>query len=105
MNYARSGPTHTFSLPHDIDFLTEEVALKKSRETLALDGFDVSHWEPIEDGRSTAPDGVADKYLNRNTLNPNRLSVLFIDHQRRESRVVILELQGNQLTTFVWLPK
>jgi hypothetical protein len=51
------GPLHTFQLASAPTFLTDALAVEKAKEALALDGYDLTRWNPREDRRSTAPDG------------------------------------------------
>lgn len=101
----RRGPVHTFLLDPPPKFLAEDTAIDRARETLTLDGFSLDEWKPQEDGRSKSPEGIVDKYLNRNTLNSNRCSIVFVKADGSASRIVVLELIGTQLETYVWIPK
>jgi hypothetical protein len=101
---AHSGPMHVFKLASTPAFLTDEIALSKAREALSLDGYDTSAWQPGEDDRSKAPDGTPDRYLVRNTLDPNRGSIRFLD-KRVDSRYVQVELKGDRVHCQVIIPK
>src|SRR5688572_233180 len=68
---SRIGPQHVYELPEEPKFLTEELAMERARETLALDGLDAAAWQPVPDDRSKAPDGRTDQFLSRNTITPN----------------------------------
>jgi len=74
---SRNGPLHTYELNDPPDFLTDDLALSKAREAMEQDGYGGPLWRPIEDDCTASPDGIPDKYLNRNTLNPNEGSILF----------------------------
>jgi hypothetical protein len=100
------GPMHSFTLDSAPKFLSEDEAIEMARKTLALDGFDSNEWKPSEDGRSKSPDGVVDKYLSRNTLNPNDCKISFVKTDDKLAwRIVELKLVGTKLTTYVWLPE
>ena len=105
---SRSGPLHTYQIRPVPQFLTDDLAVAKARQTLALDGYDVSVWQPSEDDRSKAPDGTPDVYLVRNTINPNRGFIEFLDTNRTDrnpSRIVTVELKGEHVECQVLLPK
>ena len=90
------GPRHEFTVANPPAFLTEELALAKAREALALDVPDDDEWEVKPDGRSTAPDGRRDEYLSRNTINPNQGSVVF-RKPGKPWRSVSVELIGDRV--------
>jgi hypothetical protein len=99
----RSGPVHEFHLATAPAFLTEALALENARETLRLDGLDVEAWTARPDRRTKAPDGSADYYLCRNSLDPNEGSIYFVSGPR--ARQVRIELKGDVVYTHTWLPK
>ena len=102
------GPSQAFTLDASPPFLTDALAVEKARETLALNGYDLTAWKPREDRRTHAPDGSADVYLVRNSIDPNVGSVIFVDETRRATnpgRSVDVELVGNRLTCQVVYPK
>jgi hypothetical protein len=74
---AMIGPKHEFELADRPAFLTEDLAMLKARETLQRDVPDAALWEARPDDRSAAPDGRQDKYLCRNTVNPNQGRIKF----------------------------
>ena len=100
-----SGPPHSFVLDETPPFLREETALEMARRTLLLDGYDVAMWEPTEDGRSASPDGVRDKYLNRNTINPREGDIVFQKRGTDDTRFVNIEVVGRRVETCVSRPK
>jgi hypothetical protein len=67
---ARNGPPHVFGVSGHRSFLSEGLAVEKARAALALDGCG-HDWEPVPDGRTSAPDGRRDVWLLRNERNPN----------------------------------
>ena len=73
---SRIGPEHVFELSEQPKFLTDELALEKAREALKQEGLNTNAWQPVPDVRSIAPDGHADRFLSRNTINPNRGNIL-----------------------------
>ena len=75
--------------------MTEDLALEKARETLQLDGFDISGWQPHPSGRTKAPDGRADEFMDRNDLNANRGVFMFTDGTNARVRFVSVELHSN----------
>ena len=98
------GPEHIYQLPGQPQYLTEELAIAKGRETLAQDGFDTNAWTLVPDNRSSAPDGKADLYFVRNTRNPNQ-GTFTVRDASGSRRFVQVELQGNRLTSCVIIPK
>lgn len=96
---ASLSPERVFYLKEKPPFLTEALALEKARESLALDGLDVSLFEPEKDDRSKAPDGRPDQYLLRNTINDNDGSIMFRSKTDRHlDRTVDIELKENIVT-------
>jgi hypothetical protein len=101
-----TGPEHVFELDDAPPFLTDELALSKAAEALALDKFGNGRWEPKEDGRTISPDNKRDKYLSRNALNANQGSILFIDRlENTRARFVSVKLDGNRIICRVTKPK
>jgi len=92
---ALAGPRHEFALADRPAFLTEQVALAKAREALALDGLDPTEWQAHPDERTTAPDGSRDEYLSRNGLNPNQGSLAF--RGPGGQRFLSVELAGDRI--------
>ncbi len=96
---------HTFEVNEVPRFLTEETAIAFGRKALTEDGFDVAAWEVSEDGRTIDPDGRTDKYTARNSLNPNRVSMLFQNKADGRIRCFDVELEGKQVVCAVTIPK
>jgi hypothetical protein len=90
------GPRREFVLSDRPPFLTDELALTKARETLALDVPDPTAWRAHPDNRTAAPDGRRDEYLSRNGLNPNLGTVVFRG-PGGQSRFVSVELVGDKV--------
>src|SRR5262245_45511050 len=65
----RMGAVHSYTLPAPPRFLTDQLALQKAQQSLASEGYNTDYWKPLEDSRSTDPDGNHDKYLARNPTN------------------------------------
>jgi len=93
---SRIGPQHIFELSEQPQFLTDQLALAKARETLTRDGYDVSVWQPTRDGRTTAPSGRPDEFLTRNTVTPNRGVIMFTS-TTASPRFVSVELDGSRV--------
>src|SRR5262249_39380317 len=74
---SRRGPEHIFTVSDSAQFLTEERALSKARDTLAEEKLDPAVWQPVPDGRTKDPNGRADVFMARNAINPNRGTFLF----------------------------
>ena len=105
---SRAGPLHVFQLPSAPAFLTDDLALARAKETMALDGYSMAIWQPMEDGRTKSPNGSPDIYLSRNSINPNRGTIQFWDptmKQPNPSRLVVLEMEGDRLECRVIIPK
>ena len=100
----RNGPRHVFELPSRPAFLAEEVALEKARVALARDGYADQNWQPVPDGRTSAPDGRRDVYLARTPGTPNRGSLSFTNPQDQRF-FVLLELDGDHLVCQRITPK
>lgn len=102
---SRSGPLHAFRINDPPAFLTESLALSMALEALDSDGLNSKEWAAQEDDRSKAPDGTPDRYLVRNTLNPNHGTILFVRHDKALVRYVRVELHGDVIECQVWRPK
>jgi hypothetical protein len=104
-NDYRNGPEHSWRLENAPPFLTDELALQKAAEALALDEPD-RRWQPKEDGRTVDPDQKRDKYLCRNGLNPNQGVIFFLQKSEETSgRFVSIKLHGDRVTCQVTKPK
>ncbi len=90
------GPLHAFQLSERPKLLAEELALAKARETLALDGFDPSAWQPKPSGRTQSPDGRTDAFMTRETGAPTR-GVFVFTNGTAPSRVVHVGLDNDRL--------
>jgi hypothetical protein len=98
------GPEHVYRLSDQPQFLTEDLAMGKGRETLARDGFDTNAWALVPDSRSSSPDGKADAYFVRNTKNPNQGSFTVRD-TNGSRRYLHVQLKGDRVTSCVVTPK
>ena len=98
------GPRHEFVLENRPEFLTEELAVNKALEALALDGFDPAEWKPkrISTGETAAPDGRTDKYLDR--YGPNSGSIYMVG-PKLYARFIHVELAGDRVTCQTTTPK
>ncbi len=97
-SFARAmvGQRHEFALPDRPPFLTDELAVAKAWEALALDVPDPGAWQVHPDNRTVAPDGRRDEYLSRNGINPNHGMVIFRG-PGGQSRGVSVELLGDRV--------
>lgn len=93
---AMVGPRHEFALADRPAFLTEELAVAKAREAMALDVPDPAAWVLASDGRTTAPDGRRDEFMARDGINPNQGMVVFRG-PGGQSRGVSVELVGGRV--------
>ena len=93
---AMVGPRHEFALADRPAFLTEELAVAKAREAMALDVPDPAAWVLASDGRTTAPDGRRDEFMARDGINPNQGMVVFRG-PGGQSRGVLVELVGGRV--------
>ncbi len=93
---SRIGPPHSFELSESPRFLTEDVALARARETLSRDGYDVTVWHPLRDGRTTAPDGRTDDFMARNSITSNR-GVITFTNSTESPRLVSVTLDGGRV--------
>ena len=91
-----AGNVHTFLLENPPSYLTEELALEKAREALALDGH-TGEWQPstMDQGTRRAPDGKRDRFLIRYQPTYGRISFV----QGREHRTYDVFLRGNIVTS------
>jgi len=96
------GPLHTFVLEQTPEFLAESLAIEKAQEAMRRDDFNLLEWEIAEDDRSQAPDGSQDKYLSRNTLNPNDGCLMFVNNVQSQVRSVRIQLHGSEVRCQVW---
>lgn len=102
---SRSGPLHVYEIDDPPDFLTDELALAKAQEAMEQDGFGGPSWRPNEDDRTASPDGTPDKYLVRNTINPNNGYILFFNERENRQRIVQIEFGDGRMTCQLWFPK
>ena len=90
------GPQHVYELSERPKHLTEDLALAKARETLVRDGLNTTAWQPVREARSTDADGRTDEFVSRNTVNPNRVVVMFTN-ATKSARFVSVELDGSRI--------
>jgi hypothetical protein len=91
---ARRGPVHHFPANAGDTFLTDTCAITIAQEAMRRDGHSTAQWQPLEDRRSSAPDGRPDVFLARNLNDPNRGTITFqaVDPAAPERfRYVVLE--------------
>ena len=96
---SRSGPVHRFPVSAGETFLTDDRAATIGREVMNRDGFPEPAWKLMTDDRTEAPDGRPDRFLTRNTINPNRGCVSFhCDNSPTPDRFVNIELRDGKFT-------
>ena len=78
---SRIGPRHIFELSEQPQFLSEELALAKARETLTRDGLDITSWQEVGGSRQ---------------VTSNRVVVMFTNGAA-SSRFVHVDLEGSRL--------
>lgn len=86
---SRIGPKHVFTLSGPVS-LTEEFAISKARETLALDRMNPDLWLVASNGC---------------TIYSNRAVVMFFTHGFSANRFVSVELNGSQVVCQVSVSK
>jgi hypothetical protein len=92
----RNGPKHVFALTEQAPFLQEAVALEKAHQALLRDGFTGEAWQPVEDGRTAAPDGRPDRHLARNSTYPLEGSLIFTNGGGAKVKVRV-RIEGTNL--------
>lgn len=88
---------HSFPVDPAPAFLSEELAIAKAREALALDGFQTHAWQMLPwRTAGKAPDGRGDLYLKRDPGTADSGTIHFTgpESRIREYRV---HLQSNQV--------
>jgi len=80
--------------------LTEDIALRFSRRAVERTEH-VKSLKPLPDDRATPPD----RYLVRNTLNPNDGNIVLTDGSSRYVRYVGVTLEDGKVTCTVARPK
>ena len=98
------GTEHVYQLADRPEFLTEELAISKVRETLARGGFDPNVWTLVADSRSASPDGRADVYFVRSIADSNR-GTFTVRDPNGSRRFVQVELSGHTVKSCVVRPK
>jgi hypothetical protein len=94
-----AAPKHQFVVQPTPKFLTEELAIAKARETLAMDGYKVGEWEPTRASQppTKAPDGTPDKYFDRFSFRANAGRVTFSKIKGKQFRTYDVRLEGNRV--------
>ena len=110
MRFSKPGTSSVYSFSLDDvneerTVLTEDLAMAAARAAFDTSDGNKQEWIPLADGRTAAPDGTPDKYLYRNTLNPNRGMILFVSKNSRVKRVAIIELKGRTVSCEIHVPK
>jgi hypothetical protein len=89
---------YTFETALDSPFLSEETALKYSRRAIANHVENEAQWIPLQDERTQSPDGRRDRFLARNSLNPNRGVIVFKNMTSGHVLAVTCESYGQTIT-------
>jgi hypothetical protein len=103
----RMNATHSYSLPSPPRFLTDAQATIKATQALNSEGYSSNLWKPVELSKSRDPDGNPDKCFQRDPKNPAKGIVTFADSDQasaKNSRIVHVELKGNQIECRVEMP-
>jgi hypothetical protein len=100
----RAGPVHVFKGATTRPFLSESDALAKAREAMAMDGLDVTRWQPRADDRSKAPDGTPDRYLVRNATNANQGTIVFADPEAPATSPTTRQAIPERIVNVEWFP-
>jgi hypothetical protein len=77
-------------------FLPEDIALKAVQHTLNPKGAETTTWQPVRRGRTVAPNGRADDFMVRNTLNPDR-GVIMLTNGTGSTHLAVVELRKQQV--------
>jgi len=103
---------HTFELAERPAYLTEALAIAKTREALALHVSNIEDWTiiPYPNAKAAVPDGRPDLSFARSAVNPNAGYVLFRDQRAWDNGHVVelfvnISLEGNRVTCTVERPK
>lgn len=96
------GPEHVFELDEAPAFLSDELALGKAREALAMDKQNPDEWQSRrgDTGQTKAPDGVRDIHLERFRHNPAQGHITFAKMSEKRKPLVRrywVRLEGNRL--------
>lgn len=107
---ARTLAAHVYPA-NGAEQLTEARALELLPDMLERAGMEPDDWSVLEDDRAAAPDGTPEKYLLRNTINPNRG---VIQLRRRTDAdgagpttpiTLVVELHDGSIEARLWLDK
>ena len=107
---ARTLAAHTYPANH-AQHLTEARALELAPDLLRRAGMEPDDWEMQEDDRAAAPDGTPERYLVRNTLNPNDGSILLYRRPDADGPgpktpvTLVFELRNDEIEARLWLNK
>jgi len=104
----RMNTAHSYTLPSPPRFLTDALASTKATQAIASEGYSTNVWKPVELNKTSDPDGNRDKCLLRDPTNPAKGDVTFCDSDQasaKNSRVVHVELKGNQVECRVEMPR
>jgi hypothetical protein len=93
---------YRYQLPFAPQFLSEDLALSRAKESLAKVVNEASNWKPVAPAGSApglAPDGTRQTYLMRDRGTNLNQGILLFESTRttNESWLVTLALNGNQL--------
>jgi len=93
---------YRYPLPFAPQFLSEDLALHRAKESLTKVVNEASNWKPVAPAGSApglAPDGSRETYLMRDHGTNLNQGILLFENTRRtnESWIVTLVLNSNQL--------
>jgi hypothetical protein len=100
LQHAQESRTSTYVFEVTADSLSEELAIKYAHKALA-DCEGLPPMQPNEDDRATAPD----RFLVRNTRDPQQGHLLFQSKDSATVRYVHMSLADEKLTCVVARPK
>jgi hypothetical protein len=94
---ARRGKVFLFEIGEGNKILTEELAIAAAANGLKKAGVSSRDWTLCEDGRTKAPDGSVDRYLSRNSIDPNRGFLVYSRSNELGNIFVNLELTNRRI--------
>jgi len=96
----RCGQRYVLGMSNQPPFLTDDLALRKAFEALAVQGFDTNKWFPATYSRTKAPDGTDDRFLCRNVVDDNS-GLIRLTNAEGRYRYVQVSLRTNFVEVIV----